>query len=114
MLRLAILAALLPACSVTLQSKPSRPALASDDCSTTHAWWLTDASVATVAGGAAVTAYLTTQDTEHSDVGMAIAGVGALASLVYAASAHNGFKWRRECSTTRGHEASGSVARLQD
>jgi hypothetical protein len=45
---------------------------------------------------------------------MAIAGASAVASLVYAASAHNGFKWRRQCATGRGPEASGSVARLQD
>lgn len=79
----------LSGCSVALQS---RPTAASSDCSTSHAYWIADA-VGAVAGAAAVGVGLATEQD-----GYLIAGTAAVASVIYLASAHNGYKWRARCA----------------
>lgn len=82
----------LSGCSVALQSKPG----AKSGCHTSHAYWIADAVVA--AAGTAALAYAIA--TPGEDV---IAAPGALVGVLFLASAHNGYKWRREC--VRGESA---------
>ncbi len=85
---LAVLA-LASGCSIALQSKPKT---AGADCSTSHAYWIADA-VGVAAGVAAIAAGLYV----GGQAGNVISGPGALGSVLYLASAHNGYKWRAQC-----------------
>lgn len=96
MFKLAVVVALLGSgCSVALQKKPKAVA---SDCSTANAYWIADA-VGVAAGVAALT-YGIANPGEQTPA--AIAGVGSLGAIVYAASANNGYKWARRCRA--GHE----------
>ena len=77
-------------CSVALQSKPKN---GGHDCSTSHAYWIADA-VGAIAGAAALTYAIANRG---GDGDRAVGGVGGVIGVLYLASAHNGFKWRRQC-----------------
>lgn len=91
MIRLLAVLVLASGCSVALQAKPRAAA----KCSTTPAFWIAD-SVGVAAGAAAITTGLAM---DSGDTANAVAGVGVIAGIVYLASAHNGYRWSRECSS---------------
>jgi hypothetical protein len=91
MIRSLVVLALVSGCSVALQAKPQKTAA---KCSTTNAYWIADL-VGVAAGLAAVAVAEVTSN--ESDAPNAIAGVGLVGGVVFAASASNGYKWAREC-----------------
>jgi hypothetical protein len=97
--RLLVLVTLLSGCSIALQSKPTNGvARAQSGCSTSSVYWIADASLAALSAIGGTVAYVSTSDTENSDLGVTAAGFAALASVVYLASAGNGHRWRSQCA----------------
>ena len=88
-------------CSVVLQKKPSSSGgvASTTECSTTNAYWIADTVIAGLAAGAAISA--TPALDGNPDAKNITIGVGILTAIVYFASAHNGYKWRRECAVNR-------------
>jgi len=96
MFKVVALVAALSGCSVAFQSKPKAGMTsAQSGCSTTHAWWVTDAVAAMGIASAGVATYAT-QDTARQDTGAAVAAA-AFGSLLFIASARRGHTWREQC-----------------
>jgi uncharacterized membrane protein YebE (DUF533 family) len=93
--------ALVSGCSVALQKKPSSGKVATSECSATSAYWIADTVGAVAGAGTALAGFAFGGDSEHTDRNYTIGGVAALASIVYLASAHNGYKWAHQCSANQ-------------
>lgn len=97
MSKVLFMVALLAGCSLAFQSRPIKGvARAQSGCSTSHAQWIADA-IGVGAGVAAMTLSVINRNDAHANI---YGGVGAMGSVLYAASMGNGIRWRRECAAT--------------
>ncbi len=97
---LLVVAVLVSGCSIVLQDKPRVPTLghAEQSCSTSSKFWIADAALAGLGASAAAGGRIYADVApEHDTLAYTVAGVGAVAAIVYLASAGNGHTWATEC-----------------
>lgn len=96
MLKALAIVATLSGCSIALQSKP-KPGRTSaqSGCSTSHAYLVADA--VGVAAGVVAMAYAVAKRGEDTAI---VGGPAAIGSVLYLASAGNGYRWRRACESS--------------
>lgn len=103
----ALLVAVLPACSIAFQAKPSHTQpVAANDCSTSKILPIVD--TVGVVTGVATMAY-GFSDQAHKDWPMAAAFAATIPTILYLASAGNGFRDAAKCSELRENQTSIAV-----